>query len=143
MSSRSATPVRARIRSYVEAAYDVRALIARPRYRPALFGVHSGTIHVCFVTAERSTPTVCIAEHGPEKGDHVYSLLTVDGDMAADEYEQWLAHALPHLRLKPELLGDSRQAAINAFHGLSVAGSIPGSSTTEGLQTRGPFCLAT
>jgi len=36
---------------------------------------------------------------------YVYSLLTVDGDMTADEYEQWLAHALPHLLLKPELLG--------------------------------------
>ena len=37
---------------------------------------------------------------------YVYSLLTVDGDITADEYEQWLAHALPHLLLKPELLGD-------------------------------------
>jgi hypothetical protein len=37
---------------------------------------------------------------------YVYSLLTVDGDMTADDYEQWLAHALPHLLLKPELLRD-------------------------------------
>ena len=37
---------------------------------------------------------------------YVYSLLTVDGDMSADDYEQWLAHALPHLLLKPELLSD-------------------------------------
>ena len=37
---------------------------------------------------------------------YVYSLLTVDGDLTADEYEQWLAHALPHLLLKPELLSD-------------------------------------
>jgi AcrR family transcriptional regulator len=37
---------------------------------------------------------------------YVYSLLTVDGDMSADDYEQWLAHALPHLLLKPELLRD-------------------------------------
>jgi AcrR family transcriptional regulator len=35
---------------------------------------------------------------------YVYSLLTVDGDMTADDYEQWLAHALPQLLLKPELL---------------------------------------
>jgi hypothetical protein len=26
---------------------------------------------------------------------YVYSLLTVDGDMTADDYEQWLAHAQP------------------------------------------------
>jgi hypothetical protein len=37
---------------------------------------------------------------------YVYSLLTVDGDMTADDYERWLAHALPHLLLKPELLRD-------------------------------------
>ena len=37
---------------------------------------------------------------------YVYSLLTVDGDMTADGYEQWLAHALPHLLLEPDLLGD-------------------------------------
>jgi AcrR family transcriptional regulator len=37
---------------------------------------------------------------------YVYSLLTVDGDMTADDYEQWLAHALPQLLLKPELLCD-------------------------------------
>jgi hypothetical protein len=27
-------------------------------------------------------------------------------DMTADDYEQWLAHALPHVLLKPELLCD-------------------------------------
>jgi AcrR family transcriptional regulator len=37
---------------------------------------------------------------------YVYSLLTVDGDMTADEYEDWLAHALPHLLVEPGLLGD-------------------------------------
>jgi AcrR family transcriptional regulator len=37
---------------------------------------------------------------------YVYSLLTLDGDMTADDYEQWLAHALPHLLLKPKLLRD-------------------------------------
>jgi len=26
--------------------------------------------------------------------------------MTADEYEQWLAHALPHLLLTPEMLSD-------------------------------------
>jgi AcrR family transcriptional regulator len=36
---------------------------------------------------------------------YVFSLLTVDGDMTTDEYEHWLAHALPHLLLKPQLLG--------------------------------------
>jgi hypothetical protein len=30
---------------------------------------------------------------------------TVDGPMTADDYERWLAHALPHLLLKPQLLG--------------------------------------
>ena len=35
---------------------------------------------------------------------YVYSLLTVDGALTPDDYEQWLAHALPHLLLKPELL---------------------------------------
>lgn len=37
---------------------------------------------------------------------YVYSLLTVDGVLTPDDYEQWLAHALPHLLLKPELLSD-------------------------------------
>jgi AcrR family transcriptional regulator len=37
---------------------------------------------------------------------YVYSLLTVDGALTPDDYEQWLAHALPHLLLKPELLSD-------------------------------------
>jgi hypothetical protein len=37
---------------------------------------------------------------------YVYSLLTVDGSLTPDDYEQWLAHALPHLLLKPELLSD-------------------------------------
>lgn len=38
-------------------------------------------------------------------GPYTYSLLTVDGALTADDYEQWLAHALPHLLLKPDLLG--------------------------------------
>jgi len=37
---------------------------------------------------------------------YVYSLLTVDGSLTPDDYERWLAHALPHLLLKPELLSD-------------------------------------
>jgi AcrR family transcriptional regulator len=37
---------------------------------------------------------------------YVYSLLTVDGALTPDDYERWLAHALPHLLLKPELLSD-------------------------------------
>jgi AcrR family transcriptional regulator len=37
---------------------------------------------------------------------YVYSLLTVDGALTPDDYEQWLAHALPHLLLKPQLLSD-------------------------------------
>jgi hypothetical protein len=43
-------------------------LIPRPRCRPAQFGARSGTVHVCFVSAERSTPTVCIANVVPKKG---------------------------------------------------------------------------
>lgn len=37
---------------------------------------------------------------------YVYSLLTVDGALTPDDYGQWLAHALPHLLLKPQLLSD-------------------------------------
>ena len=37
-------------------------------------------------------------------GDSRISLLTVDGALTPDDYEQWLAHALPHLLLKPEFL---------------------------------------
>jgi AcrR family transcriptional regulator len=37
---------------------------------------------------------------------YVYSLLTIDGALTPDDYEQWLAHALPHLLLKPQLLSD-------------------------------------
>lgn len=37
---------------------------------------------------------------------YVYSMLTDDGGFTPDEYELWLAHALPHLLLKPKLLGD-------------------------------------
>jgi AcrR family transcriptional regulator len=39
---------------------------------------------------------------------YVYSMLTVDGAMTPDDYEQWLAHALPHLLLKPRLLAGQR-----------------------------------
>jgi hypothetical protein len=31
-------------------------------------------------------------------------MLTVDGGLTPQDYEQWLAHALAHLLLKPELL---------------------------------------
>lgn len=36
---------------------------------------------------------------------YVYSMLTVDGALTPDEYERSLAHALPRLLLKPDLLG--------------------------------------
>ena len=39
-------------------------------------------------------------------GPYTYWLLTVDGALTADDYERWLAHALPHLLLKPDLLGE-------------------------------------
>ncbi len=35
---------------------------------------------------------------------HLYSLYTADLGWTADEYETWLADALPHLLLRPELL---------------------------------------
>ena len=35
---------------------------------------------------------------------HVYSMLTVDLGWSPDRYEQWIAHALAHLFLRPELL---------------------------------------
>jgi AcrR family transcriptional regulator len=35
---------------------------------------------------------------------YVYSMLTVDRVFTPDDYEQWQAHALPPLLLKPELL---------------------------------------
>jgi hypothetical protein len=34
---------------------------------------------------------------------YVYSMLTVDGHLTPDDYEPWLANALPHLLLTPEL----------------------------------------
>lgn len=34
---------------------------------------------------------------------YVYSMFTVDLGWSADQYEQWLAQALPHLLLRPEL----------------------------------------
>lgn len=37
---------------------------------------------------------------------YVYSMLTVDMGWSADGYQQWLAHSLPHLLLRPELLGE-------------------------------------
>ncbi len=35
---------------------------------------------------------------------YIYSMLTVDLGWTPDQYEQWLAHALPHMLLRPELL---------------------------------------
>jgi AcrR family transcriptional regulator len=35
---------------------------------------------------------------------YVYSVFTTDADWTPDEYEKWLAHALPHLLLRPDLL---------------------------------------
>jgi AcrR family transcriptional regulator len=35
---------------------------------------------------------------------YVYSILTVDWGWSLDRYQQWLADALPHLLLRPELL---------------------------------------
>jgi AcrR family transcriptional regulator len=37
---------------------------------------------------------------------YVYSTFTVDMGWSPDRYQQWLAHALPHLLLRPELLGE-------------------------------------
>jgi AcrR family transcriptional regulator len=37
---------------------------------------------------------------------YVYSMLTVDMGWSPDRYQQWLAHALPHLLLRPQLLGE-------------------------------------
>ena len=38
---------------------------------------------------------------------YVYSMLTVDLGWSPARYEQWLAHAMPHLLLRAELLSDS------------------------------------
>ncbi len=35
---------------------------------------------------------------------YIFSMLTVDLGWTPDQYERWLAHALPHLLLRPELL---------------------------------------
>ena len=35
---------------------------------------------------------------------HVYSMFTADMGWSPDRYQHWLAHALPHLLLRPELL---------------------------------------
>ena len=37
---------------------------------------------------------------------HLYSIYTVDLGWTPDQYETWLAHALPHLLLRPDLLTD-------------------------------------
>jgi AcrR family transcriptional regulator len=37
---------------------------------------------------------------------YIYSMFTVDLGWSPDRYEQWLAHAIPQLLLRPELLGD-------------------------------------
>jgi AcrR family transcriptional regulator len=37
---------------------------------------------------------------------YVYSTLTVDLGWTPDQYEQWLAHVMPRLLLRPELLSD-------------------------------------
>jgi AcrR family transcriptional regulator len=37
---------------------------------------------------------------------YVYSMLTVDMGWSPDRYQQWLAHALPRLLLRPELCGE-------------------------------------
>lgn len=35
---------------------------------------------------------------------YIYSMFTVDLGWSPDQYERWLAHALPHMLLRPELL---------------------------------------
>jgi AcrR family transcriptional regulator len=35
---------------------------------------------------------------------YVYSVFTIDADWTPEQYEKWLAHALPHLLLRPDLL---------------------------------------
>lgn len=35
---------------------------------------------------------------------YVYSIFTTDADWTPDEYEEWLAHALPHLLLRSDLM---------------------------------------
>ena len=37
---------------------------------------------------------------------YVYSMLTVDLGWSPAQYERWLAHALPRLLVRPELLSD-------------------------------------
>lgn len=37
---------------------------------------------------------------------YVYSMLTVDLGWTPDQYEQWLADAMPRLLLRPEFLSD-------------------------------------
>jgi AcrR family transcriptional regulator len=37
---------------------------------------------------------------------YLYSMFTVDLGWSPDRYEEWLAHAMPHLLLRPELLTD-------------------------------------
>jgi AcrR family transcriptional regulator len=49
-------------------------------------------------------PTHAADVMGTIIGPYTYSLLTVDGALTPDDYERWLAHALPHLLLKPNLL---------------------------------------
>jgi AcrR family transcriptional regulator len=41
---------------------------------------------------------------------YVYSMLTVDMGWSPDRYQRWLAHALPHLLLRPQLLGEQATA---------------------------------
>jgi hypothetical protein len=37
---------------------------------------------------------------------YLYSMFTVNLGWSADQYEEWLAHAMPRLLLRPELLTD-------------------------------------
>ena len=37
---------------------------------------------------------------------YLYSMFTVDLGWSPDRYEEWLAHAMPHLLLRPELMND-------------------------------------
>lgn len=73
-----------------------------------------GAIRVdCSVIVEKSWRTALRPELSEDKATdatammlspYVYSILTVDWGWSPDRYQQWLADALPHLLLRPELL---------------------------------------
>ena len=51
------------------------------------------------LTEEEAADILAVSE-----SPYVYSFFTVDAGWSPDQYERWLAHALPHLLLRSELL---------------------------------------